>query len=77
MKGRVPLDPTIDYREVVADPRFDKVPARVRASVMDMLRRQEKERAGARPGVRAAGIAKIKQRLRNKAAKASRKRNRR
>lgn len=75
MKGRVALDPTIDYREVVADPRFDKVAARVRASVMDMLRRQEKER-NARPGEKAAGIRKNKQRLRNKAAKASRKRNR-
>jgi hypothetical protein len=75
MKGNVPLDPTIDYREVVADERFDKVPARVRASVMQMLRRQEKLRKGKTPG--AGNVAKNNKRLRNKQAKASRKRNRR
>lgn len=75
MKANVPLDPTIDYRDVVADPRFDKVPAKVRGAVMDMLRMQAKQR-NARPGVLAAGIRKTKQRLRNKAAKASRRRNR-
>jgi BRCT domain type II-containing protein len=75
MKGTLPLDPTIDYREVVSDERFDKLPARVRASVMAAVRQQQKQRE-ARPGVRAAGIAKNKQRLRNKQAKASRKRNR-
>lgn len=76
MKGNIPLDPTIDYREVVADPRFSQVPARVRASVMKMLRIQAAQRNAA-PDARMHGLRKNKQRQRNKTAKASRKRNRR
>lgn len=74
MKGNIPLDPTIDYREVVDDPRFAKMPATVRASVMAMLRRQDLLRRGITPG--AGNVTKNNTRQRNKAAKASRKRNR-
>ena len=75
MKANIPLDPTIDYREVITDPRFAGMPARVRSSVMAMLKRQEKQRNAA-PGTREAGIRKNKQRQRNKTAKASRRKNR-